>query len=110
MCRVQLRPSSPEPRLWGTVPPQSISIIRPALELEQAMTMRTTKSTVTFLRPFRLGTFGEQLPAGRYPIETDEELLEGMSFPAYRRTATTRQLMPHPPPPAVTEITLFAPQ
>ena len=107
---MQLRPSSPEPRLWGTVPPQSISIIRQALELEQAMTMRTTKSTVTFLRPFRLGTFGEQLPAGRYPIETDEELLEGMSFPAYRRTATIMQLMPDPLHPGVTEIAVVDPE
>ena len=74
------------------------------------MTMRMTKSTVTFLRPFRLGTFGEQLPAGRYPIETDEELLEGMSFPAYRRTATIMQLMPDPQRPHVTEITMVDPQ
>jgi hypothetical protein len=27
-------------------------------------------------------------PAGSYTVETDEELLEGLSFPAYRRTAT----------------------
>src|SRR5688572_10853312 len=110
MCRVQLRPSSPEPRLWGTVPPQSISIIEPAVELEQAMTMRTTKSTVTFTRPFRLGAFGDQLPAGRYPIETDEELLEGMSFPAYRRTATIMQLLPDPLHPGVTEIAVVDPE
>src|SRR5688500_20154662 len=101
MCRMQLRPSSPEPRLWGTVPPQSISIIEPAVELEHAMTMRTTKSTVTFTRPFRLGAFGEQLPAGRYPIETDEELLEGVSFPAYRRTATMMRLIADPLHPSV---------
>ena len=82
MCRAQLRPSSPEPRLWGTVPPQSISIIERAVELEQAMTMRTTKSAVTFVQPFRLGAFGEQLPIGHYPTETDEELLDGMSLPA----------------------------
>jgi hypothetical protein len=45
------------------------------------MTMRTTKSTVTFVRPFRLGPFGEQFPAGRYSIETDEEVLDGCIFP-----------------------------
>ena len=111
MCRVQLRPSSPEPRLWGAVPPQPISIIiEPAVELEQAMTMRTTNSTVTFTRPFRLGAFGDQLPAGRYPIETDEELLEGMSFPAYRRTGTIMQLMPDPLHPGVTEIAVVDPE
>jgi len=74
------------------------------------MTMRTTKSTVTFTRPFRLGAFGEQLPAGRYPIETDEELLEGMSFPAYRRTATMMQLTADPQHPSVTEVAVVDPQ
>ncbi len=74
------------------------------------MTMRTTKSTVTFVRPFRLGAFGEQLPAGRYPIETDEELLEGMSFPAYRRTATMMQLIADPLHPSVTEVAVVDPQ
>lgn len=51
-----------------------------AVELEQATTMRTTKETVTFARPFRLGELSEQFPAGRYSIETDEELLEGGVF------------------------------
>jgi hypothetical protein len=74
------------------------------------MTMRTTKSTVMFARPFRLGAFGEQFPAGRYPIETDEELLEGVSFPAYRRTATMMQLMPDPLHPGITEIAQVDPK
>ncbi len=74
------------------------------------MTMRTTKSAVTFVRPFRLGAFGEQLSAGRYQVETDEELLEGMSFPAYRRTATMMQLMPDPLHPGVTEIAVVDPE
>jgi hypothetical protein len=74
------------------------------------MTMRTTKSTVTFTRPFRLGAFGEQLPAGRYPIETDEELLEGVSFPAYRRTATMMQLIADPLHVGVTEVVMIDPE
>ncbi len=74
------------------------------------MTMRTTKSTVAFVRPFRLGAFGDELPAGRYPIETDEELLEGLSFPAYRRTATMMQLMPDPLHPGVREIAMVDPE
>ena len=74
------------------------------------MAMRTTKNTVTFVRPFRLGAFGEQLPAGRYPIETDEELLEGLSFPAYRRTATMMQLMADPLHVGVTEIAIIDPK
>jgi hypothetical protein len=74
------------------------------------MTMRTTKSTVTFVRPFRLGASGELLPAGRYPVETDEELLEGVSFPAYRRTATMMQLIADPLRLGITEIAVIDPE
>ncbi|WP_162917471.1 hypothetical protein [Dongia deserti] len=74
------------------------------------MTMRTMKSTVTFMRPFRLGALGEQLPAGRYLIETDEELLEGVSFPVYHRTATMMQLIADPARPGVTEIAMIDPE
>ena len=73
------------------------------------MTTRTTKGIVTFIRPFRLGALGDQYPAGHYPIETDEELLEGISFPAYRRTATTMQLIADPMHPGVTEFAMVDP-
>jgi hypothetical protein len=53
--------------------------------------MRTTRTTVLFKQPFTLGESDEKHPAGSYAIETDEELLEGVSFPAYRRTATWMQ-------------------
>jgi hypothetical protein len=56
------------------------------------MTTRTSKKTVTFRRPFVLGGFDEVLPAGAYSVETDEELLEGISFPAYRRVLTVIHL------------------
>jgi hypothetical protein len=56
------------------------------------MTTRTTKSTVTFTRPFSLSGFHGEQPAGCYSVETDEELLDGVSFPAYRRMATMMQL------------------
>jgi len=74
------------------------------------MTMRTTKSTVTFIRPFRLGALGDQYPAGRYPIETDEELLEGTSFPAYRLKATTMQLIADPMHPGFAEFAMVDPE
>jgi hypothetical protein len=49
---------------------------------------RTSRETVTFARPFSLrGVDGVQ-PAGTYVVETEEELIEGLSFPAYRRVAT----------------------
>ena len=53
---------------------------------------RTIRSTVTFTRPFSLNGFDGQQPAGSYSVETDEELLDGVSFPAYRRMATMMQL------------------
>ena len=53
------------------------------------MSSRTTVRTVTFARPFSLqGANGEIFPSGAYTVETDEDLIEGLSFPAYRRTAT----------------------
>ena len=52
------------------------------------MAIRTTKTTVTFAQPFVLGDFDEVLPPGTYNVETDEELLEGLSFHAYRRILT----------------------
>ena len=74
------------------------------------MTMRTTKSTVTFARPFRLGALGDQYPAGRYPIETDEELLEGIYFPTHRRATTMMQLIADPMHPGVAEFAMVDPQ
>jgi hypothetical protein len=53
------------------------------------MTTRTSRKTVTFERSFSLRGIDRELPAGSYVVETDEELIEGVSFPAYRRVATT---------------------
>jgi hypothetical protein len=52
------------------------------------MTLRTCETTVTFKRPFVLPGSNEVQPAGVYRVETDEELLEGVSFPAYRTIST----------------------
>jgi hypothetical protein len=52
------------------------------------MSIRTNRITVTFRRPFSLEQLGRSLPAGAYEILTDEELIEGLSFPVYRRVAT----------------------
>ena len=52
------------------------------------MTVRTSRKIVTFARPFELRGMDGVQPAGTYTIETDEELLQDLSFPAYRRTAT----------------------
>jgi hypothetical protein len=56
------------------------------------MTTRTTETTVAFRRPFTLAAIDGVLPAGTYRVETDEELLEGLSFDAYQRVATMLHL------------------
>ena len=60
------------------------------------MTIRTSQTTVSFKRPFLLGDYEDELPAGDYTVEFDEELLGGVSFPAYRRTRTLIHLPPKP--------------
>jgi hypothetical protein len=52
------------------------------------MTIRTTRKTVTFARPFILKGVDRILPAGDYRVLTDEELIEELSFPVYRRVST----------------------
>lgn len=52
------------------------------------MTVRTSRKTITFTRPFALRGIDELQPAGTYAVDTDEALLPGVSFPAYRRIAT----------------------
>ncbi|HET6158605.1 MAG TPA: hypothetical protein VFE34_09695 [Dongiaceae bacterium] len=56
------------------------------------MTTRTTTATVIFTRPFVLNGFDGEQRAGSYLVEIDEELLDGVSFPAYRRTETRMSL------------------
>ena len=52
------------------------------------MTVRTSRKSVTFTRPFCLSGIDGVQPAGMYTVETDEELLPDVSFPAWRRIAT----------------------
>jgi len=53
------------------------------------MASRIHRTEVTFQRPFRLQGATRPEPAGRYVVETEEELIEGLSFPAWRRVSTT---------------------
>jgi hypothetical protein len=52
------------------------------------MTIRTSSKTVSFARPFLLKGVDRVLAAGQYKVTTDEELIEELSFPVYRRVAT----------------------
>lgn len=52
------------------------------------MIARSLNETVVFSNPFLLKGVDRILPAGDYRVVTDEELIEGISFPAYRRVST----------------------
>ncbi|MDI7865190.1 hypothetical protein MRS76_25105 [Rhizobiaceae bacterium n13] len=52
------------------------------------MPNRTTQTVVRFSSSFLLPNFNARQPPGDYRIEEDAELVEGISWLAYRRTAT----------------------
>jgi hypothetical protein len=53
------------------------------------MLTRTHREAMIFRHPFMLKGWTEPQPAGAYIVETEEELIEGLSFTAYRRVSTT---------------------
>lgn len=53
------------------------------------MTVRSTRSSVTFAAPFRLPGFDGPLPAGSYAVDTEEEAIEGNVRTVFHRIATT---------------------
>ena len=55
------------------------------------MTIRTTRTTVSFSHPFILQDLEGVQPAGEYVVLIDDELIEGLSRIAYRRVATLFQ-------------------
>jgi hypothetical protein len=58
---------------------------------EITLTIRTTRTTVSFSRPFTLQNLEGVQPAGEYVVLIDDELIEGLSRVAYRRVATLFQ-------------------
>ena len=61
------------------------------------MTTRTQRQTVRFRHPFRINSIDRQLALGAYEIITDEEMIEGLSFPCFRRVATMIMVPGAPP-------------
>lgn len=49
---------------------------------------RTSERVVEFTRPFRVNTQNDPLPPGSYTIRNTEEIIEGLSFLAWRRIRT----------------------
>ena len=52
------------------------------------MDTRSSRSIVTFTHSFSLPGYPDDFPAGEYGVVVEEETLQGLSFEAYRRTAT----------------------
>ena len=52
-------------------------------------TERVLRETVTFVGPFFVEGTGRQCSPGTFEIETLQELIEGLSFPAYRTVSTS---------------------
>ena len=67
------------------------------------MLTRTTTRTVTFTRPFKLAGFDEVLPAGSYEIETDEIMLQDVSFPVWRRQSAYMRMPAGPGQPGAVQ-------
>jgi len=53
---------------------------------------RTTETEVTFIKSFILTGMASPIPPGTYRVVVDEEEIGGLSFIAYRRTATMLHL------------------
>ena len=73
------------------------------------MTLRTSHATITFRRPFELDGFANPQPAGEYRVEVDEEVIEGISFLAYRRVAAMLYLPAITAPPGRIEVVSMTP-
>lgn len=53
------------------------------------MTTRTRESFVRFRHPFALKGVEHAIPPGEYKVTTEESAIEGLTFLAYRRVATS---------------------
>jgi hypothetical protein len=75
------------------LPVSSPSAIRGMNPMESdKMPIRTTSKTVTFRRPFIIGGFDQVQAAGTYTVDTEEEQLDAISLPAWKRIATVIEL------------------
>ena len=70
------------------------------------MTTRVITKTVVFARPFVVADADGEQPPGVYTVDTEEELLESVSFPAYRRVST---VMHCPAPGGITRFVTIDP-
>jgi hypothetical protein len=74
------------------------------------MSTRTIETTVTFSRPFKLSAIEGEQPAGTYRLVTEEEQIPGLSFVAFRRTATLLHLPADPAPDSIRQVVSVSPE
>jgi len=75
-------------RAGSVIGPAAGNAVRPG---DLTLTIRTTRTTVSFSSPFTLQNVEGVQPEGEYVVLTDDELIEGLSRIAYRRVATLFQ-------------------
>ena len=73
------------------------------------MLSRTITKSVTFGRPFELDGIDGVQPAGTYVTETEEELLQALSFPAWHRVSTIIRLPRKPGSPMIEQVATVDP-
>ncbi len=73
------------------------------------MATRSKHTTLTFSNAFPLSEVDRPLPAGTYRVVVDEEDIPGLSFLAFRRTATMLQVPALSAPGGPTEMILVNP-
>jgi hypothetical protein len=59
---------------------------------DEPMANRSVETFLTFRRPFSVGKDISSQPAGAYKLVIEEELIEGLSFLAYRRVSTVLEI------------------
>lgn len=52
------------------------------------MLEKTSERLIEFRHPFQIGALVTPLEAGTYRMTVEEELIEGLSFPAYRTVSS----------------------
>lgn len=50
--------------------------------------LRITRSMIDFSEPFYLSALDRELPAGRYDVDTEEQIVQGNERTTYLRVAT----------------------
>jgi uncharacterized Zn-finger protein len=69
-----------------------------------------TRRIVTFTRPFSLTGFQGRQPAGRYSVELDDSLMEGVTYAPYREMATMMRVDAEPSDGAGRQVAVIHPK